>query len=267
MWAAMSSLRLVLERGWRRLRQVMPTAERRRVRLHADFAAEYGPTVLHGPFRGMTYPDAVSRSRSVFNLAARLVGSYEAELHEIVEHAVADGYDRVVDIGCGDGYYAVGLALRMPACTVEAYDPDPVAREQCRALAAANGVLDRIVIRTAVTLAGLKPSKDRTFVKVDCEGCELELLRPDESELLRQSTIVVELHEFQRSGMTRDVLARFAPTHAALVVDWQPRSVEDYPEVGSLDARTADLILSEHRSGRVRWALLTPNGQEGLAKQ
>jgi hypothetical protein len=61
--------------------------------------------------------------------------------------------------------------------------------------------------------------------------------------------------------MTREVVARFAPTHAALVVDWQPRSVEGYPEIASLEARTADLILSEHRPGRVRWALLTPKAR------
>lgn len=228
------------------------------MKLHAAFAAEHGPTVLHGPFRGMTYPDAVLRSKSVYNLAARLLGSYEAELHDIVEGAVVDGYERVVDIGCGDGYYAVGLARRMPACTVEAYDPDPVARDLTRALAAANGVLDRVDIRHAASLAALGPPTGRTFVKVDCEGCELELLRPDESALLRRSTILVELHEFLRSGLTHDVLTRFAPTHAALVVDWQPRSVDDYPEVASLEAHTAELILSEHRPGRVRWALLTP---------
>jgi hypothetical protein len=228
------------------------------MRLHAAFADEHGPNVLHGPFSGMTYPDAPSLSRTVFNLAGRLLGSYEAELHPIFEGVIADGYDRVVDIGCGDGYYAVGLAWRMPACRVEAYDPDPIARELCRQLAAANGVLDRIAVRPAVELAELRPSRGRTFVKMDCEGCELELLRPDESELLRQSTILVELHDALRSGTTREVLVRFAPTHAAVVVDMQPRTVKDYPEAASLDPRTADLVLSEHRPERIRWVLLRP---------
>lgn len=228
------------------------------MRLQAAFAAEHGPTVLHGPFRGMTYPDAAFRSRSIYNLAARLLGSYEAELHGVVEQLVADGYYRVIDIGCGDGYYSVGLARRIPGCTVEAYDPDPVARELTRTLAAANNVLERVEVRAGATLAGPGARPGRTILKVDCEGCELELLRPDESELLRRSTILVELHDFRHSGTTEEVLARFTPTHDAIVIDWQPRSADDFPEIASLDARTAGFILSERRPGRVRWALLTP---------
>jgi SAM-dependent methyltransferase len=230
------------------------------MQLHATFAIEHGPIVLHGPFRGMTYPDAPSRSRSIYNLAARLLGSYEAELHGVIEGAIAEGYERIVDIGCGDGYYAVGLARRMPGCAVDAFDPDPEARELCRALAAANGVGDRVAVRSAATLAELGTLQGQTFMKMDCEGCELELLRPDESEFLRRSTILVELHEFRRPGMTEEVLARFPATHHVLVIDIQPRSVDNYPEAASLGASTAEFVLSEHRHGRVRWALLTPKG-------
>lgn len=208
----------------------------------------------------MTYPETAFRRGSSFNLAGRLLGSYEAELHDVVERIVGDSYDRVVDVGCGDGYYSVGLALRMPACRVEAYDPDPVARELSRGLAAANAVLDRVEVRPGVKLAALRASADRTFVKVDCEGCELELLRPDQSELLRRATVLVELHEFLQSGMTEDVLARFGATHRAELFDCKPRSASEYPEVASVvEPRVAELILSEHRPGLVRWALLTPS--------
>ena len=94
---------------------------------------------------------------------------------------------------------------------------------------------------------------------MDCEGCELELLRPDDSELLRGATILVELHDFLREGTTRDVLARFRPTHVAEVVEIRPRSVEDYPELASLDEADATAIVSEWRPANLRWALLTPS--------
>ncbi len=189
------------------------------------FAEQYGPCVLTGPFRGMRYPADAFRTGTV-NIGSRLLGSYEAELHEIVERVVAAGFDRIIDVGSAVGYYAVGLARRLPASTVEAYDPDPAARRRCRALAEVNGVLDRVDVRGGATAADLRlPRAGRTFVKMDCEGCELELLRPDDSELLRSSTILVELHDFLRDGTTRDVLARFA-------ADARRGARRDAPEVG-----------------------------------
>ncbi len=242
----MPSLRRLLER-------------RRRQRVHAAFADQYGLCVLTGPFRGMRYPAETIRAGNL-NIASRLLGSYEAELHEIVERVIAASFDRIIDVGSGDGYYAVGLARRLPASTVEAYDRDSAARGRSRALAELNGVLERVDVRGEATVADLSvPLTGRTFVKMDCEGCELELLRPDDSELLRSATILVELHDFLREGTTRDVLARFRPTHVAEVVEIQPRSVEDYPELASLTERDAAAIVSEWRPLNLRWALLTPS--------
>jgi hypothetical protein len=232
---------------------------RRRRRVLAAFVATHGTTVLHGPFRGMRYPADTARTGNV-NAASRLLGSYEAELHEIVEGVVASGFERIIDVGSAGGYYAVGLALRLPDARVEAYDPRPRARERCHALAELNGVLDRIDVRGGATATDLMIARPgRTFVKVDCEGCELELLWPHDSELLRSATIVVELHDFLHEDTTRDVLARFADTHAAELVEIGPRSAADYPELASLDSDDAARIVTEWRPANLRWALLTPS--------
>ena len=216
--------------------------------------------VRSGPFRGMAYPPAAFRAGTGYNLAARLLGSYEAELHEIVERVVADGYETILDVGSGDGYYTVGLARRLPQATVEAFDPDPVARRLCNALADVNGVLDRAEIRDGATADTFRRRRDgRTFVKVDCDGCEVELLRPADSELLQSSTVLVELHDFLRRDTTEQVLARFAPTHVAEIVERGVRSKEDYAELAALDERDAEVILSERRPESLRWALLTPS--------
>lgn len=234
-------------------------AERQRARAYAAFASEHGLSVLGGPFRGMVYPASAPRRASGLNLAARLLGSYEAELHEIIEGAIAQGYERVIDVGAGDGYYGVGLARRMSGCTVEAYDPDPSARELCRALAFENGVLDRVEIRSAATRARFARSDGvSTFVKMDCEGCELELLNPAGSPVLQAATILVELHDFVAQGTTEAILERFARSHDASLIEARPRSATRYPELGSLDEKQAEVILSERRPAGLRWALLTP---------
>ncbi len=79
-------------------------------RLAARIASRHGWVVQGGPFAGMAY-----LHRSLDGpLPPRLLGCYEAELHGALERILGTRYDTVVDIGCAEGYYAVGLALKMP---------------------------------------------------------------------------------------------------------------------------------------------------------
>ncbi|MBM2822327.1 MAG: hypothetical protein HW413_1073 [Thermoleophilia bacterium] len=253
---------IAAERGWRRLRRRVIPDERRRVRLQRQFAARHGLVVRGGPFRDMVYVDETLHSRFGFNLAARLLGSYEAELQEIVETVISSRYDTILDIGSGDGYYAVGLALRIPGCTVDAFDPDPAARWLCEKVAEANRVLGRVIIKSGATSDDLRAHRDgRVFAKIDCEGCELAVLQPAESEVLRAATILVELHDFLHHGTTSEILSRFSPTHDGQVVECRPRSRGDYPELESFADEDAAILLSERRPPSLRWAFLTPRPQ------
>lgn len=110
-----------------------------------------GGRVAHGPFAGMLYPVAAAEG----GRAPRLLGVYEASLHPVIETVIARPYAGVIDIGSAEGYYAVGLALRMPAALIHARDTNPAARDLCGQLARANGVEDRLQIGGEVTHADL----------------------------------------------------------------------------------------------------------------
>ena len=114
-------------------------------------------------------------------------------------------------------------------------------------------------IRSRVTPDDLREYRDRrVFAKVDCEGCELAVLHPAESEVLRATAILVELHDFLHPGATREILSRFAQTHDSQIVECRPRSRCDYPELESFDDEDAAILLSERRPEGLRWAFLTP---------
>ena len=69
-------------------------------------------TVLNGPFRGMKY---LSRAYCSAVLP-KLLGTYECELIPAIDRLARSDADRIVDIGAAEGYYAVGLALKVPNC-------------------------------------------------------------------------------------------------------------------------------------------------------
>src|SRR5207253_2384293 len=90
-------------------------------------ARAHGLVVENGPFAGMKYLDRVEHG----DLPPKLIGCYEAELHEVILCIAGRPYQRVVNVGCGEGYYAVGLARLLPAARVYAFDLSEVARALC----------------------------------------------------------------------------------------------------------------------------------------
>lgn len=169
-----------------------------------------GNTVLTGPFKGMHYDVAASEGA----WAARLLGVYEASLAPVFESVIARGYPQILDIGCAEGYYAVGLARRMPESRVFAHDTDAKARALAGQLAAANAVADRVILGGEIGHRDFDLCRRlRTFVLCDIEGAEDALLDPVAAPGLRFADVLVEVHEGMKPGLMDRLAARFAATH------------------------------------------------------
>jgi precorrin-6B methylase 2 len=215
-------------------------------RLSETYIARRGLCVQSGPFQGMQYVSEGSGS----TLLPKLAGSYEAELAPMLARAIEAGYDRVIDIGCAEGYYAVGFAMRLPEATVLAYDTDPHARRLCRRLAGVNRVLDRVFVRGRCTPATLeKEISGRTLVICDCEGYEAELLDPVKAPALTKADIVVEFHDHAVADVSTTVATRFRQTHAVSLISTSERDPSSYPAVSFLPVEGQLLALSEFRHG------------------
>ena len=217
-------------------------------------------TVIDGPFAGLRFTEDASWADPI----PMLLGTYEAELHPYIEAAISDAPEVVVDIGCAEGYYAIGMALRLPHARVRAFDIDPAARRLCADMAAKNEVEERVSVeglcRPIDLMAAAGPS---TLVISDCEGFESELfLNSNVIEALRESTLIIELHDFIVPGVSAEVASAYAASHILQLVS----AVTRYPS--SLRLRPpgiteAQLLaaLHEHRPVRpfpMRWAVLTP---------
>ncbi|MGE9781581.1 hypothetical protein [Janibacter sp. G368] len=186
------------------------------------------------------------------DLGAKVLGSYEEELHDTVEHLVAERYDTIINIGAAEGYYAVGFALRCPQARVIAYETNPAGRELCASMARLNAV--RVDVRGTFTTDDLAAVPDgRTLVVMDIEGGELALLDPDVAPALSRVDHLVELHDFVDSSIKPTILARFSDTHEARLIATRPRTAADYPELSTQLTR----VLDEHRPGPMEWVLLT----------
>ena len=240
-----------------RLAEVLRIAAVRRTTHLSDYLLNFeggGVAVRAGPFAGMTYLPQTYGSL----LPPKLLGCYEAELHGVVERVVANGYSTIVNIGCGEGYYAVGLARRMPAARVFAFDRAPEAQTMCRQLAEANAVADRVSVAGACGPAELRGlARPGTLIFCDCEGCEDALLNPATVPELAQCDVVVELHDFRDPTLSQRVTARFAGTHHIERIDHHGRDPYAIPELRALHQLDQLLAVYEGRPGPTPWAWMT----------
>ena len=218
--------------------------------------AHLGNTVAGGPFTGMKYiPEATGSA-----FTPKLVGSYEAELFPVIAHAGKSKYDAIIDVGCAEGYYAVGFALVFPVTPVVAYDIDPHAQQLCMDLAVLNGVQGRVAILGSCGPDDLiARTGQRLLVISDCEGYEGDLFTAPVAEALGNSDVIIELHEENAPGLTNKITTVFKETHLQQMLPVTPRRVRDFPALKKIPLIYRRFAFDELRfKDNQNWLWLTP---------
>lgn len=221
----------------------------------------YNTTILSGPFEGMKYPEMRS---SYSEMAPKIIGSYESELFDALHEILNKKYAQVIDIGCAEGYYAIGLALKLPEANVYAFDIDPKALKMCDEMAVLNKVSDRVHLGPKCSNNTLKTFdfKEKSLIISDCEGYELELFTDENIQNLRNCDLLIELHDILGIEVKNKLLPVFALTHNVQIISSLSRNPNLYPVLGEIDDREKQIVLSECRDGlfgtkSMEWAYIT----------
>jgi ribosomal protein L11 methylase PrmA len=210
---------------------------------------------MQGPFAGM---DFLSNSAEGCHIA-KLLGCYEQPLQPFIEEAIASTYNTILNIGCAEGYYAVGMARRMPNTQVLAFDLNPKAQEVCATLSQKNDVSGRVKVDALFKSEDFeKYATQKVLVLCDIEGAERELLNPELAPALKGMDLIVESHDCLISGMTQTLVERFKETHTiTLVQDNGQRQLKDSPQWFNNLAHLDQLLATwEWRSGATPWLVM-----------
>ncbi len=218
-------------------------------------------TVAGGPFRGMRYPTARSYGSA---LLPKLLGTYESELHAALEPLLPNDYTAMVDIGCAEGYYAIGVGRRCPRANIYAFDTSPDARAICSDMARLNGVGERVQIGGFCDEKMLRsiPLGERSLIFSDCEGYEGVLFTREVAAFLAKHDVVIETHDFIDIDLSLKVREVFDATHRIQSIkskdDIEKAHTYVVPQLQSYDTKTKRLILGERRPAIMEWLVMTP---------
>ena len=195
----------------------------------------------------------------------RLLGTYEKELVEFLERVIRARPAVVIDVGCAEGYYAVGLAIRIAGAQIDAYDIEEKERLLCGGMAEANGVADRVFLKSRCsekTLLDADPAT-RCLVLCDCEGGERELITQEVARHLEKSWFLIECHDFIYPGTTDRIASTLTSTHNCQII----KSTPDEEKAGTYKVnRLADrecpevraYIYGEGRPSEMNWLVASP---------
>jgi len=227
--------------------------------LAVKVAERFDYKVQAGPFQGMHYTkDAVLTRHST----PALLGCYESQLYPCLMEAVRRA-ETIIDIGCAEGYFAVGLA-RLTGRPVRAFDADPNERKVVSDMAALNGVSQLLTISewcSPETLIDLVRGK-RALVFCDIDGGEFALFTAEVVQALRECDVIIELHG---STQQNDEFVHRFGGRAMTLVD-HPKEAAGADQLAFL-GEDAERMATEYRDPQ-QWLVMASeaiSSLEGLA--
>jgi Met-10+ like-protein len=184
--------------------------------------------VISGPFAGMKYIENSVGSAYM----PKILGTYELELHSIIQDLCSKSFTLIIDVGAAEGYYAVGMAMRNLSTRVIAFETEPEGQALLKKMAQLNNVADRITIAGTCDVSSLQNSfnpQDKCLLIMDVEGAEKELLNPEKIPRIHNCEILLELHECVCPGVTEIIKSRFKNTHHIERIWERKRQYSDIP--------------------------------------
>jgi len=213
--------------------------------------------VRAGPFVGLRYPFVKSYG-SVF--WPKITGVYESQLQKHILNFKRKNYDKIINIGAGEGYYAVGLALMFPRSKILAVDIDKDALNFVFDMAKLNNVHDRVALNdNAEKMFDLINPNSRNLIICDCEGAEFKIFNEDHAKIFKNSDIIVEMHYPENmkdcSIIREDFIKKLRNNHEVIVEKHERNYLEDFEFLQNLPIKYAKKFIYENRQYNQEWLI------------
>jgi hypothetical protein len=228
--------------------------------LSQEVFAALGNTVRGGPFAGMKIYQQDYWEDG--NSSAKLIGCYEQELQGSLERALSRHPEMIINIGCAEGFYAVGLA-RLTQVVVHALDIQAQALRACNLAAQKNGVQNRVLTRLGchnaqeLNIAG----PEKRLYLLDCEGQEYHLLARQACPALNHSDLIVECHDFMYAPISQTLAWRFADTHDVEYLPFIFPRLQSFPCLSTFSTANQLLASNEIRPQPSGWLVCWARGR------
>jgi hypothetical protein len=217
--------------------------------------------VISGVFQHLRYPSTQSFGSALW---PKLIGVYESELSGVMKSILKRRYKYSLDVGCAEGYYAVGLAVHGQVDQIMAYDISEKAQALCKEMAKENKVENKVTVLGdcgAEMLANFDFGQ-RSLIICDCEGYEKELFTIQNIYNLANCDILVEVHDFVDKEISHRLRQLFSMSHSVQCI----KSISDsekalkykIPDIRESNYEIKYRLFREGRPEIMEWFFFEP---------
>jgi hypothetical protein len=210
--------------------------------------------ILSGPFKGMIWnPSNVSWGDDV---ASQLLGIYEEEISDAIYESISTNPSTIINLGCADGYYLIGLALQIKNAKAIGVDISQSAINSSLENAKINNVEVEMFLETPMNLP------DNSLWLVDVEGAEKEIMDPVIRPELLTATMIIEIHNHEDPEIESVIRNRFNKTHSITKFSSGGRNPNKFDFLTRQKDSIKWSIVSEGRFSFQEWLFLKPIQKE-----
>jgi len=209
--------------------------------------------IQNGPFKGLNYINSSVGSQFL----PKLLGSYEEPIQKWINQVISSNYKRIINIGCAEGYYSCGFAMKMPKTHVIAIDIDQRAIESTKKLIEINKLNNVDVVEKRIGHDELNYySIAGSLIFCDIEGFENYLIDPLNVPNLKNVDLIIEAHDFKVPNITDNLISRFYLSHSIEVIVDYPFRINKYIISKKTEKSDFEKITNEIRPKMMKWLYL-----------
>lgn len=230
-----------------------------RYKISLNIAESLNFTVSQGPFKGLELNRETYWGRG--DLANKCLGFYEFAVQKLIMDSQSEKrYSTFIDIGGADGFYACGCLINGMFDQTIVYELSDAGRGMIKKASENNGVLDKIVIKGAVSKDQLvNDIPEGAFILCDIEGNEYSLFDRETLSHLSSCRILIELHEFDNTMIEKsNTLIEMCKDYFDVKLIRPSYDSLEHPALNNLSDNDRFLILSEGRRRLAKWVYLQP---------
>ena len=204
-----------------------------------------------------------------FDNSSKLIGLYEEQVQfKAVDLQVKYGLEYIVNFGSGDGYHVIGLLKNKYYKEGLAFEINKLGQENIKENLLLNDLSDKVkifdkadfnIVNKNLTRIQLK----KTLFIVDIEGAEFELFNKANLEVFKESTLIIENHDFLAEPKKVGMFFDFMNKHFNLeILKNGSRDPFKVSEIDNFDEDEKWLMMSEGRKKNMNWLIFTPKSYD-----
>lgn len=236
--------------------------QRAKIKILNVLLNKYNYTIAYGPFKGMKLSPNPWWSKN--DLITQILNVYENHVLEKLIHFSKKKRLDFINIGAGDGYFAIGVAFAKIFKKVYAFEISEIAQDRLRQnieINKCNDIIDVYGMANFQSLKNIISNNNSAVILIDIEGFEFELLNEELLKFFSNCYFICELHPslvLNGNEKQSQLISRSKNIFNCSIIQRETYNPNQFIELDQFSDEERLIAFGEGRDNNMKWLVLEP---------